>query len=152
MKKHAAIYLRVSTDEQTVDNQRPDLERIANARTWDRDDVRGAREGSHWARTSRVALGPRHSRGHPHGHSTLKVWRLSLPLLAGLIRIVRIIIAKGARPHVARGIRGCDEVADGRARPRFEKRRDASAGPPVGCRRAPVLALVLAPRVDHKRF
>ncbi len=32
MTKHAAIYLRVSTDEQTVDNQRPDLERIAKAR------------------------------------------------------------------------------------------------------------------------
>jgi DNA invertase Pin-like site-specific DNA recombinase len=32
MSKHAAIYLRVSTDEQTVDNQRPDLERVAEAR------------------------------------------------------------------------------------------------------------------------
>jgi DNA invertase Pin-like site-specific DNA recombinase len=32
MKKNAAIYLRVSTDEQTVDNQRPDLERFAEAR------------------------------------------------------------------------------------------------------------------------
>jgi putative DNA-invertase from lambdoid prophage Rac len=32
MSKHAAIYLWVSTDEQTVDNQRPDLERVAEAR------------------------------------------------------------------------------------------------------------------------
>jgi putative DNA-invertase from lambdoid prophage Rac len=32
MSKDAAIYLRVSTDEQTVDNQRPDLERVAEAR------------------------------------------------------------------------------------------------------------------------
>jgi DNA invertase Pin-like site-specific DNA recombinase len=32
MSKNAAIYLRVSTDEQTVDNQRPDLERVAEAR------------------------------------------------------------------------------------------------------------------------
>ena len=32
MRKHAAIYLRVSTDEQTVDNQREDLERMAKAR------------------------------------------------------------------------------------------------------------------------
>ena len=31
MNKNAAIYLRVSTDEQTVDNQRPDLERVAAA-------------------------------------------------------------------------------------------------------------------------
>ncbi len=32
MTKNAAIYLRVSTDEQTVDNQRLDLEGIAEAR------------------------------------------------------------------------------------------------------------------------
>src|SRR5258708_6003534 len=31
MNKNATIYLRVSTDEQTVDNQRPDLERVAEA-------------------------------------------------------------------------------------------------------------------------
>jgi DNA invertase Pin-like site-specific DNA recombinase len=31
-KKRAAIYLRVSTDKQTVANQRPDLERLAAAR------------------------------------------------------------------------------------------------------------------------
>jgi len=32
MSKNAAVYLRVSTDEQSVDNQRPDLERVAEAR------------------------------------------------------------------------------------------------------------------------
>ena len=32
MTKHAAVYLRVSTDEQTIDNQRPELERVAEAR------------------------------------------------------------------------------------------------------------------------
>jgi DNA invertase Pin-like site-specific DNA recombinase len=32
MSKDAAIYLRVGTDEQTIDNQRPDLERVAEAR------------------------------------------------------------------------------------------------------------------------
>jgi DNA invertase Pin-like site-specific DNA recombinase len=32
MIQHAAIYLRVSTDGQTVDNQRPELERLAEAR------------------------------------------------------------------------------------------------------------------------
>ena len=33
--RRVALYLRVSTDEQTTDNQRPDLERIANTRGWD---------------------------------------------------------------------------------------------------------------------
>jgi hypothetical protein len=32
MSENAAIYPRVSTDKQTVDNQRPDLERVAEAR------------------------------------------------------------------------------------------------------------------------
>jgi DNA invertase Pin-like site-specific DNA recombinase len=32
MSQHAALYLRVSTDGQTVDNQRPDIQRIARSR------------------------------------------------------------------------------------------------------------------------
>jgi DNA invertase Pin-like site-specific DNA recombinase len=32
MNKHAAIYLRVSTDGQTLENQRPELDRLAMAR------------------------------------------------------------------------------------------------------------------------
>jgi DNA invertase Pin-like site-specific DNA recombinase len=31
-RKRAALYLRVSTDEQTTDNQRPDLEQLARVR------------------------------------------------------------------------------------------------------------------------
>jgi putative DNA-invertase from lambdoid prophage Rac len=32
--KRAALYLRVSSDEQSYENQRPDVERIASARGW----------------------------------------------------------------------------------------------------------------------
>jgi DNA invertase Pin-like site-specific DNA recombinase len=32
MEKRAAIYLRVSTEQQTVENQRPDLQRAAKVR------------------------------------------------------------------------------------------------------------------------
>jgi DNA invertase Pin-like site-specific DNA recombinase len=32
--KRAALYLRVSTDEQTIENQRGDLERLVSARGW----------------------------------------------------------------------------------------------------------------------
>jgi DNA invertase Pin-like site-specific DNA recombinase len=33
--KRTALYLRVSTDGQTTDNQRPDMEQIARARGYD---------------------------------------------------------------------------------------------------------------------
>lgn len=32
--KRAALYMRVSTDEQTTENQRPELERLASGREW----------------------------------------------------------------------------------------------------------------------
>ena len=32
--KRAAIYLRVSTDQQTTENQRHELERVAEQRGW----------------------------------------------------------------------------------------------------------------------
>ena len=35
MNKKVAFYLRVSTDDQTVDNQRLELEKVAKARGWD---------------------------------------------------------------------------------------------------------------------
>jgi DNA invertase Pin-like site-specific DNA recombinase len=102
MAKRAAIYLRVSSEEQTYENQRPEVKRLARTRgykivAWYEEQVRASKARPEFTRMMQDA--------HQGRFDVLVVWALD--------RFGRSLVAFpcGRRPR--RGRRGAAQEASG---------------------------------------
>ena len=85
----AAIYARVSTDEQTTDNQVPVLQEMAARRGWDVGDVY-TEEASAWRSGHQLELKKLLKRASYHEYDILVVWALDRLTREGIGSIMQL--------------------------------------------------------------